>query len=294
MLNQDRRNPIKQFSANVIAEYLAGRSVLSAELFSSGKCNSNYKLTLDDGIVCVARFYNSGNSDRDGFVMDLARKIVPVPRELYRGNGWAILEFVKGKLLELVPEYSKAAGIAIAQFSSRVFDCPGRIEADGSISSFEFGGLQGFVELSMENPIVQEWLGSERLERLIGILNERRGIFEELDSQTHLVHGDFNPTNILVESGQLCGILDWEYALAGTPFMDIGNLLRNTDENFHEDIHEGLIEGGMDLPEDWKERAELVDLSSHFEFLTSTRSDEFKKQCLKRIDRHIKKYGPVV
>ncbi len=291
MLNQDRRNPIRSLSTNVIAEYLAGKSILSAELFSSGKCNSNYKLTLDDGIVCVARFYNSENPDRECFVMDLARKIVPVPREFYRGNDWVILEFLNGKLLELVPEYSKAAGIAIAQFSSHIFDCPGRIEADGSISSFEFGGLQGFVELSMENPIVQEWLGSERRERLIAILNERRWMFEELDSQTHLVHGDFNPTNILVESGQICGILDWEYALAGTPFMDIGNLLRNTDENFHKDIHEGLLEGGMDLPEDWKERAELVDISSQLEFLTSTLSNEFKKQCLKRIDWHIKKCG---
>lgn len=50
-------------------------------------------------------------------------------------------------------------------------------------------------------------------------------------------------------------------------------------------------EGGMELLNDWKERAELVDLASQFGFLTSPRIEEFKLSCLQRVDKFIKNYG---
>jgi aminoglycoside phosphotransferase (APT) family kinase protein len=42
------------------------------------------------------------------------------------------------------------------------------------------------------------------------------------------VHGDFNPKNLLVdpESGVVTGLVDWEFAHAGSPYADLGNLLR--------------------------------------------------------------------
>jgi aminoglycoside phosphotransferase (APT) family kinase protein len=43
-----------------------------------------------------------------------------------------------------------------------------------------------------------------------------------------LVHGDLNPKNLLVDPASLevTGVLDWEFAHAGHPFTDLGNLLR--------------------------------------------------------------------
>ena len=43
-----------------------------------------------------------------------------------------------------------------------------------------------------------------------------------------LVHSDVNPKNLLVDPGTLTvtGLLDWEFAHAGHPFTDLGNLLR--------------------------------------------------------------------
>jgi len=223
--------------------------------------------------------------------MDLARELVKVPEVLYEGPSLLILEFLNGQILEEVPEYSRLAGIAIAQFSSRTFDSRGRIEEDGSISAFDFGGLQGFIDECLGNVEVLEILGETRKGRLLPLLRNKSHLIEELGAEACLVHGDFNPTNILIHEKKLSGIIDWEYALAGTPFMDIGNLLRNTDESFHSEIEQGLREGGMRLPTDWKERAELIDLTSQFEFLTSSLSDEFKLLCLQRIDRFIEKYG---
>jgi aminoglycoside phosphotransferase (APT) family kinase protein len=46
--------------------------------------------------------------------------------------------------------------------------------------------------------------------------------------RTCLVHSDFNAKNILVDpvSGEVTALLDWEFAHAGSPYADLGNLLR--------------------------------------------------------------------
>ena len=43
-----------------------------------------------------------------------------------------------------------------------------------------------------------------------------------------LVHSDLNPKNLLLDPDTLevTGVLDWEFAHAGHPFTDLGNLLR--------------------------------------------------------------------
>lgn len=47
-------------------------------------------------------------------------------------------------------------------------------------------------------------------------------------ARTCLVHSDLNPKNLLVdpESLTITGLVDWEYAHAGHPFTDLGNVLR--------------------------------------------------------------------
>ncbi len=48
-----------------------------------------------------------------------------------------------------------------------------------------------------------------------------------------LVHSDFNGTNMLARDGAIVAVLDWEFAFAGPPSVDFGNLLRNhPDEDF--------------------------------------------------------------
>ena len=43
-----------------------------------------------------------------------------------------------------------------------------------------------------------------------------------------LVHADLNPKNVLVDPGtlEITGLLDWEFAHAGSPWSDLGNVLR--------------------------------------------------------------------
>jgi hypothetical protein len=289
-MTTDRRNPHRPFDPLLIQSFLRGRDIASAHLLPSGKINTNYKLVLSDGLVCVARLYSQGDAAREVAIMDMVRDLVPVPREIDRGEGWSVFSFLEGELLQRVPEHSAAAARALVKISSVEFGSPGWIDQDGSVSPFSFGGGDGFTAEMLGRSDVRAWLGEEAVGAVVEILDheeERRG---ELNAESRLVHGDFNPTNILVLDGAVSGILDWEFSHSGTPYMDIANLLRNTNPSIHHQIRGGLEAEGMELPDDWQERAELVDLSSHLEFLTSTRSDTFKRQCVARVHGFIRRF----
>lgn len=44
-----------------------------------------------------------------------------------------------------------------------------------------------------------------------------------------LVHGDYQPGNVLYEGGRLSGIIDWELASIGSPLLDVGWLMFMAD-----------------------------------------------------------------
>jgi aminoglycoside phosphotransferase (APT) family kinase protein len=290
-MTADRRHPHTPFDRAIIEGFLDGRDILSAELLHHGKSNTNYKLILGDNQTCVLRMYSNKNPEREVRVMDMVRDLVPVPAEIARGESWSVFSFIEGNLLQDVPEHSSVAAEALARIHSMVFDSVGWIEADGSLSPFDFGEGKDFVVSMFEHPDVLAWLGAGKADVVRGIWEREAPRRASLGDQCCLVHGDFNPTNILVRDGKVSGILDWEFAHANTPYMDIGNLLRNTDSAYHGHVESGLRSGGMDLPKDWVERAELVDLGSHLEFLTTNRADTFKRQCVARVDGFIRRFS---
>jgi len=283
----DRRHPQRQFDPALIRSFLQGRQVESAQLLPSGKSNTNYKLLLRDGDVFVLRLFAHGNGERESYIMNLVRDLVPVPKEIARGDDWSILSFLEGAHLTDVPQYTHAAAQALARISSVEFASSGWINADGSISPFDFGDGKGFVASMLERPDVQAWIGLEAVKSIHKILDAHVVSVTE----SRLVHGDFNPTNILIHDGAVSGILDWEFAHSGDSYMDIGNLLRNIPSAYHDQIRSGLEAGGVALPDDWKKRAEFADLSSHLEFLTTQRSDDFKRQCVAWIHGFIERYS---
>ena len=60
------------------------------------------------------------------------------------------------------------------------------------------------------------------------------------------------------------------------------------DESNYAAIENALTSSGFEFLEDWKERAALCDISSHLEFLTTNRSDEFKQTRIEKIDDFLK------
>jgi len=79
---------------------------------------------------------------------------------------------------------------------------------------------------------VELFAGSLTLElhELAGLRDVAAAAQADLDTEQRvcLVHSDLNPKNLLVdpESLAVTGLVDWEFAHAGSPYADLGNLLR--------------------------------------------------------------------
>lgn len=116
-------------------------------------------------------------------------------------------------------------------------------------------------------------------EPLRAFLQEGARRWPELSSAARLVHGDFKPPNLLVrleaERACLSGVLDWEFAHAGTPAADHGNLFRvrspSLPQGFEAGVEAGLRAGGVALAADWRRQRSYVDVLSALEFLSSSR-----------------------
>ena len=91
----------------------------------------------------------------------------------------------------------------------------------------------------------------------------RRRTAAARDTRIALVHADFNPKNLLVDpaTGGVTGVLDWEFAYAGAPLGDLGNLLRfEEDPVFAGAVTRAYADRAPDVPEDWLEIARALDL----------------------------------
>jgi aminoglycoside phosphotransferase (APT) family kinase protein len=95
------------------------------------------------------------------------------------------------------------------------------------------------------------------------------------EEQTNLVHGDFCKRNVLVRemNGRwaVVAVLDWEFAVSGTPLGDLANFLRYEPPSrprAEPSFSNGYLRAGGCLPEDWRRLARLVDLVALCEALT--------------------------
>jgi hypothetical protein len=177
-MSADRRNPRQPFDWSLTEEFLQGRGFLSAELIHTGRSNTNYTLVLNDGLQCVLRIYSNGNAQRKSYVMGLVSDLVPVPKELHRGDGWSVVSFIEGELLENVPQHTAAAAEVLARISSVSFQSPGWIGSGGSLSPFPFGGVRGFIAEALDKVEVHAWVGEDAVGRIEEIVKAESGRLE--------------------------------------------------------------------------------------------------------------------
>jgi aminoglycoside phosphotransferase (APT) family kinase protein len=288
----DRRHPARAFDPALICDWLGGRAIRAVMRFSGGKSNTNYRLELEGGEICVVRLLAQPAAARESRVMRLASRIVPVPEVLAEGSDWLILAHLEGRPMADHAGETRAAAEALARLSALRYPSAGWLQADGGIAPFDFGGgSDDFIGSILSHPEVRRWFAAGLLPELEAILAAQAKRDEARSEGICLCHGDFNPGNLLFHEGRLSAVLDWEFAHAGSPFMDLGNLVRHTPPGLHASIAEGFAAAGRELPADWLARAEFMDLSSHLEFLTSARSDDFKRRCAEWVRAFIARYG---
>jgi len=170
-----------------------------------------------------------------------------------------------------------SAGAALAAIGRHRFAQPGFLGPNLSIETAYAMGPQAYVEF-VEHALFDgagaKWLGPALAARLIEFVRANAAYLTAVQGESVLVHGDFNPENILVERrGErwaTAAVLDWEFSFSGTPLVDVGNMLRYAAEmpgEFEQEFVRGYLDGGGRLPREWKRISKLVDLLSLCQFL---------------------------
>ena len=95
------------------------------------------------------------------------------------------------------------------------------VDADLRLGVFPGDGLPEWVEQRLAH-----WTPEERA-ALVPVAEAAQDLLDTV-GRACLVHSDLNPKNVLVDPGslELTAVLDWEFAHAGHPWTDVGNLVR--------------------------------------------------------------------
>ncbi|GAA4370115.1 phosphotransferase family protein [Nocardioides caricicola] len=148
-------------------------------------------------------------------LLRLVRGLLPVPEVLEVRPGLLVTSFLPGVRGDLLLPTLDDAGLR------RVGESFGRV-----------AGVLGGMPLLTRGVFADGELRIERydveLPDSLGALAARAHTVLDQERRTCLVHSDLNPKNLLVDpdSLEVTGVLDWEFAHAGHPFTDLGNLLR--------------------------------------------------------------------
>jgi len=285
----DRRFQIAEFDPRRFDAFFGeSTKLLQAQLLSGGACNSNYLVEAGkEKYVC--RMHNCGNPQFEKAIRKFTGDLVPTPEYMWVGDGVSVMRYIEGKHFEPTKNLVREAGRMIGILSKITFSRFGQLEPNGTVVGFDdWSSLKELLFCFLDRPAVAEYLDEEAIMELRSLIESQRELFAYFESCHSLVHGDFRPDNILVSGDSIVGILDWEFAHSGCSYMDIGNLMRHIPPRWSKDLEIGLKDEGFELPEDWMFRASLIDLTSHLEFLTSARSNEFKMTCVQRIKDLIK------
>ncbi|WP_051707042.1 phosphotransferase family protein [Nocardioides aequoreus] len=225
----------------------------------------------------------------DAAVLHLVAPVVPVPRvlEVRPGDperdvpGLLVCSLEPGERLDLLLPGLDESGLHAV--GSALGTLLGRLGLVLQVRA----GLFATPDLVVEEDLPQlgEWVAGH-LERLpaalVPGLREAAEAAQDLlaeDRRRVLVHGDLNPKNVLVDPATLevTAVLDWEFAHAGGPWEDLGNLLRHVPDGERGEVladavlaaYAALVPG---VPDDVRERARASDLASLVE-LAARRED---------------------
>jgi len=195
----------------------------------------------------VVRVYPPGAravaaAETDAAVLRLVRGLVPVPEVLEvrparpeaDQPGLLVTSFLPGvRGDELLPTLDAADLAEVgATLGGLVADLGGMpmlrsgpfTDPQLTIGDFGVDGLSEYVEARLPE---LGHLSPEEVDGLREVTLEAQVLLDSVP-RVCLVHSDLNSKNLLLDADTLAltGVLDWEFAHAGHPFTDLGNLLR--------------------------------------------------------------------
>ena len=240
------------------------------------------------GEQTVVRIYGERSARRgpgapqvDAAVLTLVRGLLPVPEvlEVRRADaatgspGLLVTTFLSGTRLDLLlpeldaggrAEVGRACGAVVARLAQMPMPRPGLfVDGDLRVEPLPAADLAVFVASRRDGTALARWPEPD-LDALLAVADRAERVLDrEPPTRTCLVHSDLNPKNLLVdpETLEVRGVLDWEFAHAGGPTTDLGNLLRiDRDPAFADAVLDVYRTQVPDAGDDVLDRARAADL----------------------------------
>ena len=224
--------------------------VLSAEPLHGGLRNTSIRVVLEGRAEpAVLRLYDADPAacGKEAALLSSLAPTVPVP-ELLEARPVAadglppllVLRYVEGITFRdlknagdpaATAQAAASVGATLAAIGRHRYPRAGRLEAQGKLGAPFVPGPDPFLrffEHCLDSAALQARTRADLRERIAAHATAWAPRMRALDDDARLVHGDFGATNILVHrvrgAWQVAAVLDWEFALAGSPMFDSGAL----------------------------------------------------------------------
>ena len=308
--------PIEQSKLEkLVAFAFAGQKVTSFALIGTGCVNLNIKVELEGANEpYLLRIYlrNKASAFIEKKLGELLKMEVPIPQVFAIGQFqellFSIVQFKNGiPLTDLLSKEEeidikpimKKIGLYIAKIQAHRTPQAGYFNKELELNEVFVGNFMSHsTKVALESPIIKGQISAENRKRIESILTRLDHFFPD-EKQNHLVHGDLDPSNILVEQRkgkwEISAIIDWENAFSYSPLWDLAHLLRfahQVDNAYTTALVQGLKKGGVQLPEGWPITVHLINLATFLNILNGSppelrpvRSRDLCEQILLIVDQ---------
>jgi len=296
-----RPEPRRTVPTNVVAKAVKtvfpGHKIVDVLPLSDGFRNANFKVHLDSTPeFVVLRIYEHDASlcRKEVDLIDLIGHSLPIPEVIHAESAgiddlppFVLLRYIEGigfrelKRREDADSISQAAydiGRTLALIGRTTFPKSGWIGPGPSVGAPLLAGIDPgprFVDLCLASANVERRMDAELRDRTSALVWSYAAQLASLGDETHLVHGDFGSRNLLVhqvdQNWTVAGVLDWEFAIAGSPLTDVGHFLRYESSSFRvvePHFSQGYLQAGGRLLPCWRRLSRVVDLIALCESLT--------------------------
>lgn len=296
-----RAEPRRRLPASVVQRivHLAfpHSSVIGSQPLTDGFRNTNFRLQLDSAPeFIVLRMYEHAPSlcQKELDLIRLVAGSVPVQEVIHAAPfGWEgfppfrLTSYVQGVSLhelkrsadrKAIAEAAHSVGETLAVIGQKLFSKPGWLAPGPSVGAPLWEGsdpMPRFVDTCLASPNLQRRMETHLRARTSALMWSWAKQLRCLDADARLVHGDFGKRNLLVRNiagrWSVAAVLDWEFAVSGSPLVDLGHFLRY-EEALRPAVEpyfsEAYTSAGGTLPENWRQLARLIDLVALCESLT--------------------------
>lgn len=291
----------KQDVQRLVEPAFPGADVTDHAVITAGLANTNIRFRVrgqstDHVLRIHTRDPASALRERElmAYLASSPGQPIPTPRllfsNLHPGEGeppYSIWEFVEGTLLQdlfrtasnadLI-DIASACGTALAPLAAHPFPKCGAfgprleiVEEYGAPSEF----VPQFTRQALFGGVAGSRLDESLRDALWRVVEASSPLLSVLDGHYTLVHADYKRSNLVMTrysgSWRVAAILDWEFACAGSPMMDVGIFLRageSLPSGFRQAFADAYHDAGGPMPENWLALSRLLDVISQLSFLS--------------------------